>query len=37
MTPAEIMSEFFAKELALAPPQFMMVNVMMGLHRLQDF
>jgi hypothetical protein len=36
MTPAEIMSEFFARELALAPPQFMMVNAMMGMHRLAD-
>ena len=28
--------EFFGKELALAPPQYMMVNTMMRFHKLSD-
>ena len=36
MTPAEILVEFFAKELALAPPQYMMINTMMRFHKLSE-
>ncbi len=33
MTPADILTDFFTKELSLAPPQFMMVNTMMRFHK----
>jgi len=36
MTPAEILSEFFMKELSLAPPQYMMINTMFKFHKHRD-
>ena len=34
MTPAEILTEFFSKDLSLAPPQYMMINTMMRFHKI---
>lgn len=36
MTPAEILIEFFMKELSLAPPQYMMINTMLKFHKHRD-
>lgn len=36
MTPAEILIEFFTKDLSLAPPQYMMVNNMLKFHKHRD-